>query len=92
MNSFCFFRPIKNHIQYYKTKIIAPCRSAFPFFPNHPIHLADLQPHHLPELTQHTRILISMIIDKDKDRQDKEDKDILLTIFALAVLEKPVVH
>jgi hypothetical protein len=33
-----------------------------------------------------------MIINKDKDCQDKEDKDILLAIVALAIFGKPVVH
>jgi hypothetical protein len=61
-------------------------------FPTYQIYSTDLQPHHLPDSTQQTTMLTSMIIDKDKDRQDKEDEDILLAIVALAILGKPVVH
>jgi hypothetical protein len=35
-------------------------------------------------------MLTSTILDKDEDRQEKEDKDILLAIVALAVLGEPV--
>jgi hypothetical protein len=35
-------------------------------------------------------MLTTMIMDKDKDRQDEEDKEILLAIVALSVLGKPV--
>ncbi|PLW42722.1 hypothetical protein PCANC_07918 [Puccinia coronata f. sp. avenae] len=35
-------------------------------------------------------MLTSIIMDKDKDRQDKEDKEVLLAIVSLAVLGKPV--
>jgi hypothetical protein len=35
-------------------------------------------------------MLTTMIMDKDKDCQDKEDTEILLAIVALAVLGKPV--
>jgi hypothetical protein len=35
-------------------------------------------------------MLTSTILDKDEDRQDKYDKDVLLAIVALAVLGEPV--
>ena len=44
----------------------------------------------MPDLTQQTTMLTSMIMEKDKNCQYKEGKEILLAIVALAVLGKPV--
>jgi hypothetical protein len=61
-------------------------------FPTYQIYSTDLKPHHLPDSTQQTKMLTSMITNEDKDHQDKEDKDIPLAIIALAILRKPVFH
>jgi hypothetical protein len=59
-------------------------------FSTYQIYSTDLKPHHPPDLTQQTAMLTSMIMEKDEDLQEKQDKEVLLAIVALAVLGKPV--